>query len=670
MLIFYLFCHVIGVKYTCGQSQLPVMPRKPRREVLANNPMTYRESERENIAITLNFGFEGNADSHMCKEGTDRFTWITGTTVCTSQDYITEEQVSALKTTLNNVRDWLQAVIKINKYNEDILLENPDGYYLPIPSNRIGTGDIYVVCCVRPINATAMSKTFVYNYADERPEMGAIFINPRSIPTAPQNVNDHERAFFLMLLHEFIHILGMNDECIHDRWISRRMASPYNPTPIENFTFTEWNHTVSLLQTPVAIQYAQRRWNISDYGMELENGFPYIYSITHLESRVFLSELMAPTIEDYAYISDATFALLEDMGWYSCNYSYAENMPFNYGPANGATELYTDFPTNPPSLVYPSNYVGTSEVADMITCSYDFRAIARYPPSKTKPNCTEVQENENDIVFCQSETFYAPDNESLVIAETSPLLDFQYFPITSSLCPANTYCAVTTSNNDSPRTAECYSFVFEAYNVTNNGQSETRYNTFFNLANVRYQCNENNQAEYSDNGVVYTVQCPDASIIHSIQAFRDSEVQPFDLTPLPGDSEIYTYYIISIIVIVILVVAILVIVIVYFCCIRKDPTKINEREIKRPDGTIVKQKRRRVRKRKNINKNTIGAEPLDEVSQGKRSMENEENDIENSPSKSQRIKVGESLDSFSGNVSNDDMRHNRRELSYSDSDQY
>ena len=580
MLSFLFFGESFSHTYTCGHGSLPPTKIKPRKKVLSNNPMTYKEEDREKIEIEIDFAYSKGTDSYMCKDGKKSFSWAYGTTNCQEKDFLTSKQITALDKTIKNVRYWLESAIKINKYNEKILLKDGDDYHIPLPdSKKSSYGDIYITVVARPINATCASQTFSYNYADYRPEQGLIIVNPSEVPLLAQNVDDHERAYFLILLHEFIHVLGMNQDTMHDKWIERRMAYPYKPTPIENVTTSDdVNRSAHVLMTNVAKQYAMRRWNLSDYGIELENSAKPGYADTHLESRVFMSELMAPEINEYAYISDATFALLEDMGWYSCNYSYAEQLPYGSAVANNNGTYFTNFTNSIPHKVFPSNYL-RPEDAGGESCSYDYRAKARVAADKIPFNCTEEQNSNEGKIYCANEKFYDTGKNGS-IADSGSTYDFQYIPIPYELCPEKEYCGIQTK--DGEKTAICLPFAIS------NGAG-----TSFSLNGKTYTCNKENIAIIDENEVI---SCPNQTIIASIEKFRQEKVQPFDLEPLPGDSEVYTYYVISIIVICVVVVLIIVIVVIYFCCCKKDKDEPVFREITE-DGVRKRQKRRRIRKR-------------------------------------------------------------------------
>ena len=80
----------------------------------------------------------------------------------------------------------------------------------------------------------------------------------------------------------------------------------------------------------------------------------------------------------------------------------------------------------------------------------------------------------------------------------------------------------------------------------------------------------------------------------STENFREKEVMSFELVPLPGDSEVFTYYVISLIVIGVVLVLMLAGLVGYFFWYKENESK-NTREIE-IDGEIRKQKRRKVKR--------------------------------------------------------------------------
>lgn len=91
-------------------------------------------------------------------------------------------------------------------------------------------------------------------------------------------------------------------------------------------------HEVNLLVTPRVVREVRKHFNCPTLeGAELENQGMFGTFLTHWEKRIFENEAMTGTYTQNPVISRITLALMEDTGWYSVNYLFAEHLAWGKG---------------------------------------------------------------------------------------------------------------------------------------------------------------------------------------------------------------------------------------------------------------------------------------------------------------------------------------------------
>jgi leishmanolysin-like peptidase len=82
-----------------------------------------------------------------------------------------------------------------------------------------------------------------------------------------------------------------------------------------------------MIVTPRVVDEVRMHFNCSSLeGAELEDQGEIGTKFTHWEKRVFENEAMTGTYTQNSVFSRITFAFLEDTGWYTANYSNAEEL--------------------------------------------------------------------------------------------------------------------------------------------------------------------------------------------------------------------------------------------------------------------------------------------------------------------------------------------------------
>ena len=91
--------------------------------------------------------------------------------------------------------------------------------------------------------------------------------------------------------------------------------------------------TTSLMVTPRVVEEVRRHFDCPTLeGAELEDQGGDGTALTHWEKRIFQNEAMTGTVHSSAPVySRLTLALLEDSGWYRCDYSRAQPLAWGAG---------------------------------------------------------------------------------------------------------------------------------------------------------------------------------------------------------------------------------------------------------------------------------------------------------------------------------------------------
>jgi len=143
----------------------------------------------------------------------------------------------------------------------------------------------------------------------------------------------HEKNTYL-LLHEITHVLGFSTS-LYPYFVDnsgRRRSGHIKSGKIDG-------STSMVISTPVLTQRLRRFFGCSSLaGAYMENSGSSATAGSHFERRQFVFEYMSSGLLNQQRISQFTFALLEDSGWYVPNYNYAE--PYHFGQGQGCGFLF------------------------------------------------------------------------------------------------------------------------------------------------------------------------------------------------------------------------------------------------------------------------------------------------------------------------------------------
>ncbi|EAX88019.1 GP63-like [Trichomonas vaginalis G3] len=381
--------------------------------------------------------------------------------------------------------------------------------------------DLYVAVSTRPFGyySSTLASAFPdsLSFFDNRPIRGGIYINAQKVPSEPQNETSINRKFFTTCLHEICHILGINRD-LYPYWLNRKTGNSWG-SKIPMTTIEKDGKIFTLLQTPQCVKYATKRWNRTEFidgvpmGVELEDGGGLGTEKSHPEARVFFNELMVGLSIQPAKISDLTLAMLEDTGWYDCNYDMAELLAWGDGDSINGTKL-PNFPVDPPYTAFPKNYLCNENESNDDKCSYDYTYIGECSSSMYYdcPGYTTDEKN-----YCKAMNFYNPLNFSK--RGVYSIVDFTIFPVMSRNCK--------DVNSNIVYEGETYgkdSFCFMKNNITPmcyKTEIENETNLFVTIGNVTKQCNYENEVLNFDN---FNITCPDPIKLIRMRAFQNSSV--------------------------------------------------------------------------------------------------------------------------------------------------
>ena len=348
------------------------------KTILSND---IHELIKKPIRITFNTSLiNSTIDSKMCKYSGENISWFlfNNPFLCQESDIITNKSFSIINETLNNVKILIKKTIEVNRVTAPIDIYPFED--LPYTNFFTNNCDLHIFIITRPFDQKKNAQAAAIHHqkagGTKRPITGSIFINPSKIPLISQNINSYPRDFFETLLHELCHILGISSSLFPD-WIDINSDLPYSDFPSTIYEDPLYNNKkFSILHTPNSIQYAQERFSLTQsssdipIGIEFEMNNDKTKIDSHPSSRVYFSELMGSLFVGKRSISNLTFSILQDTGWYNINKLNAE--PFHWG--NGPSMLLSplkNFYSKPPQISFPNHNLCWQNQSNN-QCFYDY----------------------------------------------------------------------------------------------------------------------------------------------------------------------------------------------------------------------------------------------------------------------------------------------------------
>jgi len=375
----------------------------------------YREKDRKNIRLVFDYSNpEKKTDPYQCSNVSQVISWKYGNFTCYDGDIITSEKDTIIRSVVTKAKNYIESLIRINRNDHNFSLINDDSEKI-FPSLSSFNQDLYISINYRVFNFSTIviGKSLSYSTDDSRPIQGSLSFNVQNVPSS-SNQKPEVDLLYYNVIKQLIVILGM-DYNVFKKWMNRETGQPWG----ESFPLTKYSNpqypTIPfyILHTPMAHKYSSERFNKKEYatsvpmGIELEVGNNG-ECVANANSRVYFTELLSGTMAPPILITDLTMTILEDMGWYSTNYSQAVPLPWGRGESIGEERL-PSFPNGRPQIDYPSHYLcRKGDFNRTTTCSYDHSSIAFcWDLFNHEVKCPGAP-GSDDERFCKAQNFFNP----------------------------------------------------------------------------------------------------------------------------------------------------------------------------------------------------------------------------------------------------------------------
>ena len=283
-------------------------------------------------------------------------------TYLNSQTTVNPSLVAAVKSIITTTVAMFSNIINVKPATALITVSNTQCSPI-VPSTtiqNIGVDADIIIFPFFDLNAAAGTEAYatscLQDLTTSRPIAGYVaFTNSLVL-----NTNWLEYNIYLAF-HEMTHIFVFNSDLF-----SSFIDSSGNSIPMSKITA---NSTVNGLPrtkiiTPKVVAAARKHFNCPTLdGVEIENQGGSGTAGSHWEARVMLTDYMMGQSYDEVVISDITFALFEDSGWYQMNY-YTGGL-FRFGKNQGCNFTSTNCLVNGKSQ-FPLEYCDSNSE---ITCS-------------------------------------------------------------------------------------------------------------------------------------------------------------------------------------------------------------------------------------------------------------------------------------------------------------
>lgn len=432
------------ISHFCIHDSAPDL--KPKIEMLKSSMNADISSYKwENIRLKFDFDslLEGANDPLLFKEEGQYITWSQGTFKCYQGDLLTESKRKALIGTFNFVKLWVENTFKVRRiYNSPYSLSQWSDNQGKIKDTQAVDTDLYISIFVRPYGASSTAAVSTIKQLESpsyRPNQGGIFFNAFEIPDEPVNITTWKNGFFSLCLHEVVHLLGFS----YSRFEDYHPINDFTKFNETTCSFTKLGKNFTFLITPYAHKFAVKRFNQETFvgdngatcpsGIELENDGTGISKFNHLETRVYMTDIMISQQiagnNRFMRFTDATAAVLLDTGNYKIDFKQIQPILWGNRDTISENKYIDDFATGPPQLKFPDLYLLKGNSNDQ--CGFDYKFYG-FASETTAPDCRYPFDPVTKK-YCDGIQFYNPLNEKTVVDNT--FNDFQRFKLPIEVCP-------------------------------------------------------------------------------------------------------------------------------------------------------------------------------------------------------------------------------------------
>lgn len=462
-------------------------------------PLDERDYQRTPLELEINVeNLRTGADNYQCSEVDQNITWNGYKYRCKEEDIITNEKMDALQETVINLKNYFSKLVRVKKSDSiPFSTINSSMYQNLFPKTGNLTASNYIVLISRPFDSPdkIQSANILYNKYG-RPIVSVINIKAKYLATLPQDIKTDQRSTFLLLFHEIIHCLGYRSNEIN-LWIDKSTGKRYNPVPIYNYTIPNTTKNYIFLCTHLAKQVAQNRtqlkqWYDKEMCLQLDD------NDIHIKGSVYALDVMANPNSPKSFITDASLAVIEDMGWYTVDFSYSECSTWS----NQVFDNYSwidNLSLNPPAE-FPKELF--FDALDVEYPSYDYRGYL----NTSNAGISRINMTHLDKYYQMNTSIYGKYD----------FYDFAPFLISEVDCTPDWAILLTYPNQT--QTSFCAPLVY----------NETHVNIFLE-SNI--SC---------ETGTVYNggnVTCPPLKLINKVLACENSKGSEYSHLALPAEKK-------------------------------------------------------------------------------------------------------------------------------------
>lgn len=488
------------------------------------------------------------ADNFQCKYVGQEIAWsLNPQYTCKEEDILTDQKRESLIQTLKNVEKFISKFLKIrhSKMTLTPYFYGVDNYFNP-PKKEFDV-DHYVVVSVRSFSGFTIAGSLVTAHDNKtlRPLQSSIFINPRYIPSVPQDFDSIPRNYFNTLFHECMHSLGLiNDD--YYLWFDKRTGKTYDAKSFINyFHVDKYNKTFLQLCSPKATEVAQKllkrktNWAGIKQCLEMEdNGGPgTIYS--HPKATIFRQDLMTGTAPIDGKLSPVLCALMDDIGFYTVNWNVCERLSWI------DSYFYTDkeihkMSEKPARSAFPASHYYKPNSSFL---AHDLRGYTAWVDIKKY----DTEKDEKDII--RYKDLYIPEDK--IIGSTATY-DYSLIKNPKITCLKNQWAMAVYNGTG----------VMGMCSESSLGKNGVF--TFKDLNGTTHTCKKSQEVKVGD----YIYYCPDTDLIKKVIDFQKKLGAPFRGNLMMGDK-------IFIIVVSCVLVTLIIVAMVFAYCIYMKKNKTN-----------------------------------------------------------------------------------------------
>ena len=537
-----------------GRTKVLLVPveRSANESLHSSKRSAKQDSARSPIRIQLNFALDQN-DKYTCKRVGQTVVWNGQAYRCGQIDVLSEGKKEVIRTTMNNVANYLHTLLSVDPLNAPFRLTNARGLF-ELPANQYASDcDFHLSVFSRPYgdSSTIASAHYLLKEMDsKRPIQGAVYINGQFVPETAQSESTSPNDFFYTCIHEIFHALGISQDSFLD----------YHPkgdnTPYSDIFCTLNDATTGkrhkFLVTPHAHKFAVMQYGVDEFvvgnsrcksGIEIEDGGGQGTAGSHPECRIANSELMVgvslESAGEFQRFTALSAAMLLDTGNYDINWRKVQPLLWGHRSTTANCGYINNFVTGPPGLVFPDNYIyQPSKFMDAGSkAGFTFKYYGGVAATFAY-DCDLPTRDSGRLEYCRAKRFYNYNDEEL-IASNYPY-DFQMVVQPSDGVCGKGYAVIDGIDQCTKYTIadDMESFTIEIPNGIKYGENRV------------FTCNASNEGqtiEYAEfvqiPGYYYekSLRCP--PVKQFINTIKMMEEKPFyTRNPLDGDDEFSVCY--------------------------------------------------------------------------------------------------------------------------------